>query len=152
MKKGLCAFVLIMSLAFLSGCAAMPSSKEMTVLDTPPAPITPDSGSAVVTFFRPWSFLGGGLSFYISEYGQNIGALKNGTYFSIKTTPGTHIYSAATESTEQVTIQTRPSETVYVKGSMGFGFIAGRPRLQQVTAGDAQKAIQKLDYVQLDGR
>ena len=148
-KNQFCFSVLILVIALAAGCAPMPKSGQLTVHQGPAPEITPDKNSAVVTFYRPSSILGVGISYFVQENGENIGALKSGTYFSVRTSPGSHTYTASTEATETVTIQAAANDTTYVEGTLGWGAFAGRPRLKEVPAGTAKSVIPKLKYVEL---
>jgi len=145
------AFVFMVSLVVVTGCAPMPSAINTLVHPGPIPEILPDNKTGVVTFYRPKNYLANGISFFVQENGQNVGGLKNGTYFSLRTNPGSHTYTAATSSVDkdEITIVAAPNKTNYVEASLGFGRWAGEPHLKETPAVTAKSEILKLNYIEL---
>jgi hypothetical protein len=132
----------VMGLACLmmAGCAGMQRSK-----DHPTPTVQPDKG--LVYFYRESSFKGAAVQYDIRDNGNVIGALQSGTYFYEEATPGKHVYSAKTEVTSEVSVDVEAGKTYYVKGSIGFGFVAPHPKLEVVSdEAAAQAALAKEDY------
>ena len=124
----------------MAGCAGMQRSK-----DHPMPTVQPDKG--LVYFYRESSFKGAAVQYDIRDNGDVIGALQSGTYFYEYATPGQHTYSSKTEVTSEVNLNIEAGKTYYIKGSVGFGFVAARPKLEIVSDdAAAQAALAKLDY------
>ena len=136
---------------FAAGCAPMPSAKGSILHSGPVPEMLPDKNSAVVTFYRPKAFVGGGASFYIQENGENIGGLRNGTYFSVRTTPGRHTYTAETSVADKdaITITAKSNTTSYIEATVSMGVWMGEPHLKEVSDATAKPEIQKLKYIEL---
>ncbi len=134
--------ILVLSFAVLSGCATTNYAEK-------PAQITSEADTGLIYFYREKSFVGGGVSYAVSENGVKLGALKNGTFFIVRATPGRHFYEAKTESGESVRIDVEAGRTYYVRGSVKMGVLAGRPELVQVTAAEAAGKLEKLKYTSL---
>lgn len=148
MKSLLKLMTLSLLIAILAGCAKMPVRGDY-VKEAQAPTIVPDEHSGVVYFVRESAFTGGGISYFIFEDTTKIGLLKSGTYFIHKTTPGKHTYLAETESRSAVTLDVEAGKTYYVEGSVGLGFLAGRPQLTEITEAVARQLLPELDYVRL---
>lgn len=89
----------------------------------------PPDGMGQIVFFRPSKMMGAALGFIVRENGEELGKLRNGTYFVHTTTPGQHSYVVHSEAKDVMNIEVEAGETYYVSGSLGMGVIAGRPNL-----------------------
>lgn len=147
MKK-ISLFCILIAAVLLAGCAKMPL-REDYVKETSAPTVTADETSGVVYFVRDSAFMGGGVSYFIFEDTTKIGLLKSGTYFIHKTTPGKHTYYAETESRASVTLDIEAGKTYYVEGSVGLGFLAGRPQLTEITETVARQYLPDLEYIRL---
>ncbi len=143
MKKLL---ILLVCCAFLAGCGAMPKKGEFVEGGTPPV-LQADGESALITFLRESAFVGGGVSYYIYEDGKVIGALKSGTWFLHKASPGQHTYMAETESKSIVSLTLEAGKNYYVLGGVTMGVLAGRPELKESTEQYAKPLLKDLDYI-----
>jgi len=148
---------LILAMIVLVGCAQMPTYKETIVHEGPVPEMAPDQKTAVVTFYRPSSFLGSAIPFFVQENGKNIGTLGSGTYFSFRTSPGRHTYTAIASSADvdEITVRVRANSTNYIEATVYVGELADRPHLKEVPADTANSSIPKLKYIELkraDGR
>ena len=147
MKK-LSLLCLLIAAVLLAGCAKMPLREDYVKEATAPV-VTPDETSGVVYFVRDSAFGGAGISYFIFEDTTKIGLLKSGTYFIHKTTPGKHTYYAETEARSSVTLDVEAGKTYYVEGSVGLGFLAGRPQLMEITEPVAKQYLPELEYIRL---
>jgi hypothetical protein len=133
----------VLALALLAGCAS--SSSTAFVHPGPFPEMAPEEGLALVTFYRPNDFGGSLISFYVQENGRNVGVLKNGTYFSARTTPGRHTYTAGEDA---ITITAKPNETNYVEATTPAGAWLGVLHLKEVPADMAKSEIPQLKYIE----
>lgn len=132
----------------LAGCAPMPS----TLVHPGPIPeMVPDKNSSVVTFFRESRFVAGGLPYSLRESGPTIGVLKNGTYFSFRTTPGSHTYTveAIGKPSESIAVIVEPNATTYIQVNFFAWGLGQFFSLEEVPPVTAKAAIQKLKYIEL---
>ena len=148
MKRRFSLLALVCVLAMMTGCAGMPLRGDYVKEATAPV-IVPDENYGVVYFVRDSAFVGGGISYFIFEDTTKIGLLKSGTYFIHKTTPGKHTYLAETEARSAITLDIEAGKTYYIEGSVGMGFLAGRPQLIEITEPVARRYLPDLEYVRL---
>lgn len=115
-------------LLLLSGCSATGPVYEK--IDTVP------EGKALVYIYRPGKFMGGGVVFDVHagslEDDTEIVELKSGGYFPYFAPPGELQLWARTESTTSLTLDLQPGDRRYVRGTVGVGFLLGRPHLTEV--------------------
>lgn len=109
---------------FSMPAAASDDLKEIVEVPAPP------QGKAQVVFFRPGGFGGSAISCAVSENGAKISSLPPARFFILVAEPGRHIYSAASESKDEVAYNLKEGQTVYVKCGIQAGFLVGRPRLE----------------------
>lgn len=124
--------LLLLGLFLLSSCAAGP---KFTKVDTIPE----DKG--VVYIYRPASPIGMAVVYQVIANSTVIMPLQNGGYYAYFAKPGENEFQAATESISSVTLDVKPGQTYYIKGTLGVGFAVGRPRLAIVTADVGEKEI-----------
>lgn len=130
-------FVLLLSL--LSACAT-------TSYVDKPATIEAKPGKALIVFYRESRFVGSAGSFSVFEDSVKLGALKNGSFFTVDAEPGEHVYTAKTEVTETIALDVKAGRKYYVRGSFGVGILVGRPELREVSESEAMMHIPKLKY------
>jgi len=109
------------------------------------APAT--AGTATVIFFRPSKFLGAAIGFIVREGDKELGKLRNGKFFTIHVTPGKHAYVVHSEAKDILTIDADEGETYYIQGSIGMGFVAGRPNLSPSDKATFEASKDKLKEV-----
>lgn len=90
-------------------------------------PAPQDQGRIV--FFRESKMVGAAIGFKVREGETELGKLRSGKYFVVNVAPGKHEYNVHGETKDVLTMEIEPGETYYVQGSIGMGFIAGRPNL-----------------------
>lgn len=119
--------LLILPIIIFTGCGA--KGKQFSGFSVP------SKGKGMVYIYRPSSFLGAGVYYDVKNENNNneiIGTLRNGGYISKELTPGQKVIWAKTESTSKVMVNVIENDFVCVKGSVGIGFVVGRPKLQNV--------------------
>lgn len=116
--------------------AQAPAAQEAAQAADAPAAATlpngiaaPPEGMGQIVFFRPGKMMGAALGFIVRENDQELGKLRNATYFVHTTTPGQHSYVVHSEAKDVMNIEVEAGETYFVSGSLGMGVIAGRPNL-----------------------
>ncbi|NCU32827.1 MAG: DUF2846 domain-containing protein [Candidatus Moranbacteria bacterium] len=116
--------LLLLALALLSGCAGLgPVYHKVEVI--------PEE-KGLVYIYRQKSFVGGGVSYDVRVGETPITTLYNGGYFPYLSDPGEVEFWARTESKSAVTLDVKAGETYFVKGTVGVGFLVGRPHLSVV--------------------
>lgn len=137
------AFVII---SFLSGCGAM-TGRQFTEFKAP----KPEQG--LVYVYRPSGIMGVGVSYPIhvtnsSTPGYIAGNLVNGGYVTTYVPVGENEIWAKTESKSSITLDVKEGETYCVRGSVGIGFVVGRPNLEIVDMATCKAEIinTKLTY------
>lgn len=127
--------------------AAAPAA-EVAVSDIPEEVLNvvgkPESGKALVVFFRANRFTGGGVSFKVRENEVELGKLKNGTYILAQVEPGKHIYTVHSEAKDITNIEVEEGETYFIAGSISMGFMTGRPNLAPSDALKFQAEMKKM--------
>ena len=103
------------------GCAALGEPYQ-------PVSAVP-SGKALVYIYRPKSFVGAAISYTVHV--GNVPAVKlvNGGYTAFIADPGETEFWAKTEARSSVTEALKAGKTYYLKGTVGVGLVAGRPKL-----------------------
>ena len=105
---------------------------------------TPPEGKALVVFFRPKKFVGGGVGFKVRENGVELGKLRNGKYFVLEVAPGAHAYVVHSEAKDILNLEVEAGETHFVSGGISMGVVAGRPNLSPSDAAAFEKEHKKL--------
>jgi len=135
-------FALIAVAAALTGCAASgPSHKEM---EAKMPVLKADQGR--VFFYRPASFVGGGLSPDIKLDGVVVGESKQGGFFYVDTAAGKHEASTTTEATNNLSFVLDKGEIKYVRTKVSMGIMVGRVIPELVGAEEAKKEIAETAY------
>lgn len=132
----------------LAGCASVKVAKEKTLA-------TPKKGKGVVYFYRESAFVGSATSYniwYNEANPKKIGSLKNGSYFYEYFDPGTYTFFINGEVRDVTKIKVEANKTYYVMNTINMGVWAARPKLMEVTEGEALSKIQdaKMDMTTLD--
>jgi hypothetical protein len=95
---------------------------------------------AIVYIYRPGG-IGAAVTYDVKVGETVITSLSSGGYYPYLAKPGELELWARTESKSSVTLDVKPGQTYYVKGTIGIGFLVGRPRLQIVPEEEALKEI-----------
>ena len=131
-------FVFLCVFLLLNGCATL--GPIYTRVDTIPG------GKAIVYIYRPPSFMGGGVAYDVKVGDTVITTLQSGGYYPYLAEPGEKEFWAKTESRSAVTLDIKPGQIYYLKGTVGIGFFVGRPHLIVVASdiGEKESAECKL--------
>lgn len=106
------------------------------------------ANKAVVYVYRPSSFFGGGVVYDVKANGKEVvTTLYNGGYYPYVTEPREIEFSAKTESRDAVTIDVKPGQTYFLKGTVGVGFVVGRPHLTVVPPNVAENEIAECKLI-----
>ncbi len=106
-------------------------------------PVNPPTDEAIVYFYRPSRFVGGGASFDIKENGNTIVTMYNNGYYPHQTTIGEHTYSVESlENTDSVTLNVEKGESYYISSMLNWGMIVGRPSLAVVS--NKERALSEI--------
>lgn len=113
--------------ALLAWDAANPLPADKPAPPALPSIPVPD-GKALVYFYRESHFAGGGLTFHLSEAGNELGTLPNGTYLHTLVDPGTHAFVLTTWGTDDdpCPLQVMSGETRYVEVFVIHGATGGQ--------------------------
>jgi hypothetical protein len=136
MKKIALFAVLLVGILFLHSCAPTlgPVYQKM---DTIP------ENQGLVVIYRPGGFVGAAVSYDIRVGETPIFTLYNGGYYPYFSKPGEVEFWAKTESRSAVTLDIKAGQTYYIRGTVGIGFLIGRPHLMVVPEDVAEKEISK---------
>lgn len=126
--QGLLALVSAVFLVILSGCSA--TGPVYQKVDSVP------DGQALVYIYRPGKFIGGGVVYDVHAGSvtddTEIVELRSGGYYPYFAPPGELQLWAKTESMTSLTLDLNAGDRRYVKGTVGVGFLVGRPKLTEV--------------------
>ncbi len=95
----------------------------------------------LVYIYRPKKLVGGGVKYKVKVGDTPITILHNGGYYPYFSEPGEVEFWAKTESRSSVTLDMKPGQTHYIKGTVGVGFLLGRPHLLIVSSDVAEQEI-----------
>lgn len=109
--------------------AATPSTETTATASLPAGISAPPEGMGQIVFFRESKMMGAAIGFIVREGEEELGKLRNASYFVHPTTPGQHSYVVHSEAKDVMNIEVEAGETYYVSGRIGMGVIAGRPNL-----------------------
>ncbi len=98
-------------------------------------------GKALVYVYRPKSFVGSAISYTVHAGDAPVVKLVNGGYRTYVAEPGETEFWAKTEARTSVTERLEAGKTYYLRGGVGVGLVAGRPKLSFVPAEQGQTEI-----------
>jgi hypothetical protein len=133
--------LLLLLCAALTACASGPKYTE--VERSIPAL---QSGMGRIYFYRS-SVFGAAFAPSILLNGRVVGEMVSLGFFYVDREPGVHVASARTETATSVEIPLEANQTHYVRGSIYWGLIEGRPQLDLVAATTGMQEIRGLRYV-----
>lgn len=125
--------IIAAGVVLMSGCATL--GPIYTKVDTVP------EGRGLVYVYRPSGFVGGGVAYDVKVGDNVVTTLHSGGYYPYFSAPGEVEFWAKTESRSAVTIDVKPGQVYYVKGTVGVGFFVGRPHLIVVPNEVGEKEI-----------
>jgi hypothetical protein len=130
---------LVIGLFLLTSCATGPAFKKIETIP---------ENMGLVYIYRSGKMMGAAISYKLRANGVVVTTLTPGGYYPYITKPGEIEFSAKTEATSSVTIDVKPGETHYIKGTIGVGFLVGRPHLVVVPTDVGEKEIAKCKLLQ----
>lgn len=101
----------------------------------------------LVYIYRPAKAFGGGVSYDVKANGKVVTTLYSGGYYPYLTDQDEIEFSAKTETTSSVTIGVKAGQTYYLKGTVGIGFLVGRPHLVIVPNEIGEKEIAECKLI-----
>ena len=104
----------------VAGCAA--SGPRFVPVEAVP------QEKALVYIYRNNSIVGGAIRYHVSVGDEPIVHLIRGGYYPYLADPGETTFWAKTEAREEITEYLQAGRTYYLRGSVGMGVVAGRPR------------------------
>jgi hypothetical protein len=139
LRRSVLILICLIAALTLNSCASLgpPYQKVATIPD--------DKG--LVYIYRPGSFIGGGVSYDVKIGETPITTLYTGGYYPYFSKPGEVEFWAKTESKSSVTLDVKPGQTYYIKGTVGVGFIVGRPHLMVVEPNVAETEIAECKLI-----
>jgi len=138
-KRSLVLLLLLIGLFLLSSCASGPAFKKVETIP---------ENMGLVYIYRPGKAMGAAVSYQVKANGVPIIRLNPGGYYAYLAKPGEIEFSAKTESTSSITIDVKPGETYYLKGTIGIGFFVGRPHLVVVTPEVGEQEVVKCKLLE----
>jgi hypothetical protein len=111
------------------------------VIPTPP-PLA--EGKGRIYFYQLAKLWEASLFFKVRLDGKAIGKPIPGRFFFNDVDPGTYEISIRTEVVRRLVLRVAAGQTLYVRISMGFGWLVGRFRLELVTPETARAEMREL--------
>jgi len=111
-----------------------------------------DPNKGAIFVYREKEFAGCVRGIYVTANGKRIGGLNNGTYFVYESDPGNVVISVEDWLGDDPsrTINIKPQQKYYLKGSLQFGFWDAAPHIEIVHEQEGEAAIQSLTYATLE--
>lgn len=110
----------------------------------------PASDEALIYYYRPSKFIGGGVYYDVEENKEVVTTLYNGGYYFHRTTPGEKHVEASTEGKAELFFTAEKGKTYFVRGKVNVGVLMGRPSLRLVPEEKALKEIQECKIIEKD--
>ncbi|MHC4992952.1 MAG: hypothetical protein ACYTGC_18415 [Planctomycetota bacterium] len=135
---------IVATFALVVGCT-------LTACSTPPSTAAisepkPDGG--LVVFYRPSAMKGAAIRFEITEEGVgSIGTLSNGAVLERDLEPGSHTFTVRAPSVDgrdSVTVNVDVGATYFVKGTILWGWPAGRPKFTLMSESQARAELARM--------
>mgnify|MGYP001592743864 FL=1 len=139
LRKLIITSTLLAAALMLNSCASLGPIYQK--VDTIP------DGTGLVYIYRSSSIVGCGVSYDVKVGETPVTTLYNGGYYPYFPKPGEVELWAKTESKSSVTLDIKPSQTYYIKGTVGVGLLVGRPHLMVVAPDVAEKEITKCKLI-----
>jgi hypothetical protein len=124
---------LVAMVCVMAGCASGPAFKKIDEIP---------QGKGLVYIYRPAGIVGSAIAYDVYAGTEKVGRLVPGGYLTYLSSPGELEIWGKTESKGSVTLDVRTGQEHYVKGSLGVGFLVGRPVITVVEPQVGQKEIQ----------
>lgn len=130
---------LLGGLLLIPNCATGPKFTKIEIIP---------ENMGLVYIYRPGKVMGAAVSYQIKANGVPITRVNPGGYYAYLAKPGEIEFLAKTESSSSITIDVKPGETYYIKGTVGVGFFVGRPHLVLVPTEVGEKEIEKCKLLE----
>ena len=131
--------VFLISALVLTGCASVMGQKFQE------ASVKQDT--ARIYIYRPWTMVGGAVSYPVYINGEKIFQLPHTAYYVYYADPGEVFITAKTlENEASVKLRAEAGKTYYIKGGTSLGQFAGRATLAEVHPNTGKKEIVKCKY------
>jgi hypothetical protein len=139
LRKPIMIMVCFTAVLILNSCASL--GPQFQKVETFP------NDKGLVYIYRPSSFIGSGVSYDVKVGETPVTTLHNGGYYPYFSEPGEVEFRAKTESKSSVTLDIKPGQIYYIKGTVGVGFVVGRPHLMIVESNIAENEITKCKLI-----
>lgn len=127
--------------AYVAGFVAIAMLVSCAVTGRPFERAGASSNQAVIYVYRPYSYAGSLLRPAVT-CGDETARIGPGGYHAFVTAPGKVTCSVAAETQDQMEIQAEPRD-YYVRETIGWGWMSGRPQLEPVDHDAAHDEIRK---------
>ena len=111
-----------------------------TLTDAQPIPV----GKARIYFFRSAQLWGAPLQPQILLDGSPLGRAVAARFFYKDVAPGSHEVTVRTVVTRRLRLDMEAGETIYVKFSVGFGWLIGWFRIEAIDPDVAREEMQRI--------
>lgn len=101
--------------------------------------------TTIVHFYRTNSLKGAIITYKLYHDSTLVGEVKPGTILHYSVSPGVNKFTAKTETKEFIFINASLNNEYYVKCSLAFGLLVGRPKFQLVTKEQGMADIKKIE-------
>ena len=135
---------IILALNFVTACASLGPKFDGL--------ITPNKDETIIYIYRPNSFVGAGINYYVKDGQEKIVRVYNGGYYPYITNEGNKTLSAKTEVTKNIELKTKNGEVYFVKAGVTMGLLVGRPSLKEVSKEEALKEITNCKLLPKDNK
>lgn len=109
---------------------------------------TPGADEALIYYYRPSKFIGGGVYYDVEENHKTVTTLYNGGYYPHLTVPGDKLVEASTEGKTEMFFTAEKGKTYFVRGKVNVGVLMGRPSLKLVPEEKALREIQNCRIIE----
>lgn len=140
--KAVRAFLLLLAVALLAGCATGPKHAEVAK-GFP----TLKAGEGRVYLYRSNSMMGAALQPTIYVNGKAVGSSKPGGFVYVDLPAGPVEVTCGTEVEKKATFMLGAGETRYVRTAVGFGILVGRVYPELVDSNTGAKEVAESSYI-----
>lgn len=124
------AVVLALGLTLLSGCT---TRSEYMLAPTTPEPMGPSASAATVVFVRPSTMRPTNVVTIFDAQGRFLGDAQTGSHFSVKVSPGKHLFIAWAENTAPLEADLLAGRIYYVEVAPAIGALSARVHLLTIS-------------------
>lgn len=133
--------LVLISAILLSSCVNVETLQRHSL----PQPLP---NKALIYFYREGRFEGSAVGYHIFEAGQELGSMRNGSFFYVYATPGGHIYElhVPLSSPIQRRVTVAAGKTYYLQGGFYVGALSSNLTFNVMNEQDGAAA---LDHLQM---